>query len=177
MTCKESKEMPINLTKPQRWWDIEVVYDGTRGWAMAAGNTPAEAVENFRSSIEQPELAVIVEIKPIGKGTVFEALSGVQRRGVATHIIVADAGDGNPDLDLPMQDAIAGYLRTQDQFLRSMDDLDAYIDAVEALYAAFAQDAGITDPNILCEAFLAFRKALVRQHYPDRAAMHITDFQ
>ena len=51
MTCRKapSKEVAIDFTTQQQWWDIEVVYDGAPGWAMAAGNSPAEAEENFRS--------------------------------------------------------------------------------------------------------------------------------
>jgi hypothetical protein len=77
MKCrKASQEVQIDFTKPQRWWDITVTYDGTPSWAMAAGDTAQEAEENFRSSIQNPELAVIVVIKPIGHYTLIEAMSG-----------------------------------------------------------------------------------------------------
>ena len=38
MKCRTSpKEVQIDFTKPQRWWDITVTYDGTPSWAMAVG--------------------------------------------------------------------------------------------------------------------------------------------
>jgi len=84
-------------------------------------------------------------------------IAGTQEHGAPHH-------GRNPDSDTSMQDAIAGYFRARDKFLRGMDGLSAYIYAVNVLYVAFVQDIGTTDPNILCEAFQAFRKALIRQH-------------
>ena len=48
---------------------------------------------------------------------------------------MADA-QGNSDLDLPMQNAITGYLRARDQLLQSTDGLDIYDHATNVLYAA-----------------------------------------
>ena len=48
---------------------------------MTAGDTAQEAEENFRTSIQSPELAVITAIRPIGEGTIFDAMSGVQDQG------------------------------------------------------------------------------------------------
>lgn len=76
-----------------------------------------------------------------------------------------------------MQDAMAGYLMAHDQFLRGFDGPDAYIYALNVLYIAFFQDDDITDPSILCGAFQAFRKALIRQHDSDQPTMQNTEFQ
>jgi hypothetical protein len=77
---------------------------------------------------------------------------------ISTH--VADA-QGNRDLHPSMENAIAGFLRAREQLLLSMDAVDAYQSATNALYVAFVQDNGVTDRKILCEAFGAFRKALI----------------
>ena len=76
--------------------------------------------------------------------------------------IVTDA-QGNWDSDPLMENAIAGFLRAREQLLLSMDALDAYQSATNALYVAFVKDIGITDRRTLCNAFQDFRKALTRQ--------------
>ena len=93
-----------------------------------------------------------------------------------TQIIVVDAQD-NPDLNLSMKQAITGYLRARDQYLKSIDAIDAYDHATNVLYAALIQGVGITDRRILCNAFQAFRRELIRQHDANQSAICITDFQ
>jgi len=93
-----------------------------------------------------------------------------------TQIIVVDAQD-NPDLNLSMQQAITGFLRARDRLQRDMDAVDAYDHATNVLYEAFIQGFGVTDRGILCIAFKAFRRELIRQHDANQAAIRITDFQ
>jgi hypothetical protein len=95
---------------------------------------------------------------------------------ISTQTIVADA-QGNSDQGKLMQNAIAGYLRARKRNLQSMDALDAYAHATDVLYAAFAEDIGIADRRILCNAFQAFRRELIRQHNASQAAIHIAAFQ
>jgi flagellar biosynthesis regulator FlaF len=95
---------------------------------------------------------------------------------ISTQTTVADA-QGNRDLHPSMENAIAAYLRARDQYLQSMDALDAFVYATNVLYAAFAEDIGIADRRVLCEAFQAFRRELIRQHDANQAAIRITDFQ
>ena len=95
---------------------------------------------------------------------------------ISTQTVVVDSR-GNPDLDLSMDDAITRYLKARDQLLRSMDGLDAYRNTVQVLYVAFAEDIGIADRKILCEAFQAFRRNLIQQHDANQAAIRITNFQ
>ena len=76
--------------------------------------------------------------------------------------IVAVA-QGNRDSDPSMENAVAAYLRARDQLLQGMDGLDSYAHAVHVLYVVFVQDVGIIDLRTLCEAFRAFRKALIHQ--------------
>jgi hypothetical protein len=89
---------------------------------------------------------------------------------------VVDAQD-NPDLNLSMQQAITGYLRARDQYLQSIDAIDAYDHATNVLYAALIQGFGVTDRRTLCIAFQAFRRELIRQHDANQAAIRISDFQ
>jgi hypothetical protein len=94
----------------------------------------------------------------------------------STKTIVGDA-QREPDLNLSMQDAITGYLRARDQYLQSMDALDAFVFATNVLYVAFAEDIGIADRRILCNAFQSFRKALIRHCKTNQAVIHITTLQ
>ena len=94
----------------------------------------------------------------------------------STEIIVDDA-QGDQDLEPSMQDAITGFLRAREQLLLSMDALDAYQSVTNALYVAFVQGFGVTDRRILCNAFQAFRRELIRQHDANQADIRMTDFQ
>jgi hypothetical protein len=76
-----------------------------------------------------------------------------------------------------MQNAITGYLRARDQYLQSMDAIDAFVYTTDVLYAAFAESIGIADRGILCITFQAFRRELIRQHDANQATVHITDYQ
>jgi len=96
------------------------------------------------------------------------------RRALSKEVVIDFT---NQDQGKLMQDAITRYLRARDQLLQSMDALDAFVYATNVLYAAFAEDIGIADRKLLCEAFQAFRRELIRQHDANQAAIRITDFQ
>jgi hypothetical protein len=127
--------------------------------------------EQFCVLIREPlSLCIIESMRP----SVFAEL--VKGRMISSQTVVVDAQD-NPDLDLSIQQAINGYLRARDQLQRDMDAVDAYDHATNVLYEAFIQGFGVTDRRILCIAFQAFRRELIRQHDANQAAIRITDFQ
>jgi hypothetical protein len=57
------------------WWDIACVYEGEPKWAIAFGETAAEAETNFKNSLLVPELVVVVAVKPVPECTGIEAMS------------------------------------------------------------------------------------------------------
>ncbi len=62
MTCRKtsSDEVEIDFNKSQRWWDIELSYDGTPSWVMAVGDTTQEELTPSASARKPETPAVIV---------------------------------------------------------------------------------------------------------------------